>query len=62
MTKAEEREEILRAMKDFKKDVTVLIEADESDDFYTDQSMHDGEMRVIRDYHHRDGSVGPRFY
>ena len=59
MSKAEEREAIKQAMKNFKKPIRIVTEEEENDRM-TDQSMHDGETRSISNYHYQDGSVGHR--
>ena len=74
MSKAEEREAIKQAMENYKKPIRIVTKEEEIDElgnlladqedaqFQTDQSMHDGENRMISNYHHQDGTVGPRFY
>ncbi len=58
MSKAEERESIKQAMKNYKKPIRLVTEEQELEEM-ADQSMRDGENRIVRNYHHQDGTVGP---
>lgn len=61
MNKAEEREAIKQAMKNYKKPIRLVTEDDELEQ-WAEQSQHDGETRSISTYHYQDGSVGHRQY
>ena len=65
MTKQETRNAIKQAMVFYTKPIKCATESTEiaepnTFDDYTEQSMCDGENRIVRTYHHRDGHVGPR--
>ena len=65
MTKAEDRESIKQAMKNYKKPIRLLTEEDEIEhqaEQWAEQSQRDGETRSISTYHYQDGSVGHRQY